>query len=102
MNRKARRDRRPQAVSEYKESGLPWLGQGLAACIAQREPGRRGFPPQNLWRMWQFFVIRRDFPILSPLVRVLRWSSHLDFISRSNRPEEREFYLRLSATEQDG
>jgi predicted nuclease of restriction endonuclease-like (RecB) superfamily len=28
----------------------------LAAYIAQREPGRRGFSAQNLWRMRQFFL----------------------------------------------
>ena len=27
----------------------------LAAYIAHREPGARGFSPQNLWRMRQFF-----------------------------------------------
>ena len=27
----------------------------LAGYIAQREPGLRGFSPQNLWRMRQFF-----------------------------------------------
>jgi predicted transport protein/predicted nuclease of restriction endonuclease-like (RecB) superfamily len=68
----------------------------LAAYIAQREPGLRGFSPQNLWRMRQFFVIYRDFPKLSPLLRELPWSSHLHILSRSKRPEEREFYLRLA------
>ena len=68
----------------------------LAAYIAQREPGLRGFSPQNLWRMRQFFVAYRDFPKLSPLLRELPWSSHLHILSRSKRPEEREFYLRLA------
>jgi len=68
----------------------------LAAYIAQREPGLRGFSPQNLWRMRQFFVAYRDDPKLSPLVRELPWSSHLHILSRSKRPEEREFYLRMA------
>jgi len=41
----------------------------LAAYIAQREPGRRGFSPQNLWRMRQFFLAYRDVPTLSSLLR---------------------------------
>lgn len=41
----------------------------LAAHVAQREPGLRGFSPQNLWRMRQFFLTYRDNPKLSPLVR---------------------------------
>jgi predicted nuclease of restriction endonuclease-like (RecB) superfamily len=68
----------------------------LAAYIAQREPGLRGFSPQNLWRMRQFFVSYRDDPKLSPLLRELPWSSHLHILSRTKRPEEREFYLRLA------
>ena len=68
----------------------------LAAYIAQREPGLRGFSPPNLWRMRQFFVTYHDFPKLSPLLRELPWSSHLHILSRSKRPEEREFYLRMA------
>lgn len=68
----------------------------LAAYIGHREPGLRGFSPQNLWRMRQFFVTYRDFPGLSPLLRELPWSSHLHILSRSKRPEEREFYLRMA------
>ena len=69
----------------------------LAAHIAQREPGQRGFSQQNLWRMRQFFVAYRGLPKLSPLLRELPWSSHLHILSRSKRSEEREFYLRLAA-----
>jgi predicted nuclease of restriction endonuclease-like (RecB) superfamily len=68
----------------------------LAAYIAQREPGLRGFSPQNLWRMRQFFVAYRNFRRLSPLLRELPWSSHLHILSRAKRSEEREFYLRLA------
>ena len=69
----------------------------LAAYIARREPGRRGFSPQNLWRMRQFFETYRDHPRLSTLLRDLPWSSHLHILSRAKRPEEREFYLRMAA-----
>ena len=69
----------------------------LAAYIARREPGLRGFSPQNLWRMRQFFEAYRDEAKLSTLLRVLPWSSHLHILSRAKRPEEREFYLRMAA-----
>lgn len=68
----------------------------LAGFIAQREPGLRGFSPQNLWRMRQFFEAYRSEEKLSPLLRVLPWSSHLHILSRSKRSEEREFYLRMA------
>jgi hypothetical protein len=64
--------------------------------FAQREPGLRGFSPQNLWRMRQFFQAYQGEAKLSPLVRVLPWSLHLHILSRSKRSEEREFYLRMA------
>lgn len=69
----------------------------LAAYIAQREPGRRGFSAQNLWRMRQFFEAYPVEAKLSTLLRFLPWSSHLHILSRSKRAEEREFYLRMAA-----
>lgn len=74
----------------------------LAAYIAQREPGLRGFSAQNLWRMRQFY---EAYPAqaatqneeLSTLLRELPWSAHLHILSRSKRAEEREFYLRVAA-----
>ena len=74
----------------------------LAAYIAQHEPGRRGFSPQNLWRMRQFFEAYRDDPKLSPLVRVLPWTHNLIILGQSKRPEEREFYLRMAIQERWG
>jgi predicted nuclease of restriction endonuclease-like (RecB) superfamily len=68
----------------------------LAEHIARREPGLRGFSPQNLWRMRQLFEAYRGDPKLSPLLRELPWSSHLQILSRTKRPEERAFYLRMA------
>ena len=71
----------------------------VAAYIAQRESGRRGFSAQNLWRMRQFFQAYPPDSKLSTLLRDISWSSHLHILSRSKREEEREFYLRV-ATQQ--
>ena len=68
----------------------------LAAYIAQREPGKRGFSSQNLWRMRQFFEAYPAASTLSPLLRDLPWSAHLHILSRAKRAEEREFYLRMA------
>lgn len=46
----------------------------LASYIAQRAPGARGYSPQNLWRMRQFYETYRDDAKRSPLVRVLPWT----------------------------
>lgn len=70
----------------------------LAAFIALREPGVRGFSPQNLWRMRQFYEAWQQVPPrLSTALRVLPWSAHLHLLGRTKRPEEREFYLRMAA-----
>lgn len=69
----------------------------LAAYIARREPGRRGFSAQNLWRMRQFFLAYPPDSKLSTLLREVPWSSHLHILSRAKREEEREFYLRMTA-----
>ncbi len=69
----------------------------LAAHIAQREPGRRGFSPQNMWRMRQFFVAYPDMTKLSPAVRALPWTHHLIILGQTKRHEERDFYLRQAA-----
>lgn len=49
----------------------------LAAYIQIRHPGMRGFSPQNLWRMRQFFETYCDQPELSALLRELPWSANL-------------------------
>jgi predicted nuclease of restriction endonuclease-like (RecB) superfamily len=69
----------------------------LAAYIALREPGRRGFSAQNLWRMRQFFQAYPPGSKLSTLLREIPWSSPLHILSRAKREEEREFYLRMTA-----
>jgi predicted nuclease of restriction endonuclease-like (RecB) superfamily len=69
----------------------------LAAFIAQREPGKRGFSSQNLWRMRQFFQAYPASSKLSSLLRDLPWSAHLHILSRAKRAEQREFYLRIAA-----
>ena len=69
----------------------------LASYIQSRQPGLRGFSPQNLWRMRQFFDTYRDQAELSTLLRELPWSSHLHILAKTKHPEEREFYLRMSS-----
>jgi predicted nuclease of restriction endonuclease-like (RecB) superfamily len=71
----------------------------LSIFVQKRHPGVQGFSPQNLWRMRQFFDAYVGQPELSTLLRELPWSSNLHILTRSKRPEEREFYLRI-ATQQ--
>ncbi len=70
--------------------------EALSAHIQRKHPGIRGFSPQNLWRMRQFFETWHDCPKLSTLLRELPWSSHLHIMGRAKTAEEREFYLRMA------
>jgi len=49
----------------------------LSIYIQRRQPGIRGFSPQNLWRMRQFFDTYSGHPKLSTLLRELPWSANL-------------------------
>ena len=72
----------------------------LAAFIARKNPGLRGFTRRNLFRMRQFYEAYANDAIVSPLVAQLPWSHHLIILGQSKRPEEREFYIRLAVREQ--
>lgn len=95
-------------VGEFLDRRIDEAGWGkgtvaqLASFIAHHEPGLRGFSPQNLWRMRQFFKAYDRSPKLSPLVRELPWTHNLIILSQAKRDEEREFYLRVAARERWG
>ncbi len=92
-------------VGEYIHRKIEADGWGkgtvkeLSVYIQRRHPGIRGFSPQNIWRMRQFFDAYCEDPKLSPLVRVLPWTHNMIVLGQSKRPEEREFYLRMAIQE---
>jgi predicted nuclease of restriction endonuclease-like (RecB) superfamily len=71
----------------------------LAEHLAQTQPGLRGFTRPNLFRMRQFYETYRGNEIVSALLRQLPWTHNLIIINQSQRPEEREFYLRQAIQE---
>ena len=74
----------------------------LSVFVQRSQPGIRGFSPQNLWRMRQFYETYRDQPVLSPLVRELPWTHHMLILGQSKTEEEREFYIRVAIREKWG
>ena len=72
----------------------------LAEHIARTQPGLRGFTRRNLFRMRQFYEAYQGTPLVSAVLTQLPWTHHLTILSQSKRPEEREFYLRLTIQEQ--
>ncbi|MFO0938138.1 MAG: PDDEXK nuclease domain-containing protein [Gemmataceae bacterium] len=71
----------------------------LAAHIARKNPGIRGFTRSNLLRMRQFYRTYRKGKKVAALLRQLPWSHNMLILAKSKRPEEREFYLRMAVNE---
>jgi len=46
--------------------------------IQSRYTGIKGFSPQNIWRMKQFYETYRDNEKLSPLVREISWTNNIE------------------------
>ena len=65
----------------------------LAATIADRYPGMRGYTRRNLFRMRQFYDAYEGNKKVSPLVTQLPWTHHLILLSQTKHPVEREFYM---------
>jgi len=71
----------------------------LADYIARSQPGLRGFTRSNLFRMRQFYEAYQEDEIVAALLRQLSWTHHLIILGQSRHPEERAFYLRMTAQE---
>lgn len=71
----------------------------LAADLARRFPGVRGYTRPNLFRMRQFYEAYRANRKVSPLVRQLPWTHHLVILSQAKPVETREFYIIAAARE---
>lgn len=71
----------------------------LSRFIQKEMIGFRGFSPQNLWRMKQFYESYSQFPKLSTLLRELTWSNNLHILTKTKTIEEKEFYINLTVKE---
>ena len=74
----------------------------LAQHLARTQPGLRGFTRRNLFRMRQFYQAYSTNLQAQALALQLPWTHNLIILSQAKRPEEREFYLRLTLREQWG
>lgn len=90
------------AYISNKIKAAEW-GDGVVDALAQHlaitQPNLKGFTRPNLFRMRQFYETYQDDQIVSALLRQLPWTHNLTILSRSKRPEEREFYLRMAVQE---
>jgi predicted nuclease of restriction endonuclease-like (RecB) superfamily len=76
-------------VSEKAQNG-GWgksVVEELSNHITQNFGGMRGFSPQNIWRMKQFYETYKDSQILSALLRELSWTNNFLVMSRAKTDE---------------
>jgi len=71
--------------------------QEFSQYIQAHFVGIKGFSPQNVWRMKQFYETYANNEKLSPLVREISWTNNVLIMMAAKTDEEREFYLLLSA-----
>ena len=71
----------------------------LADHIAKTQPGLRGFTRANLFRMRQLYETYKADAKVAALPRLLPWTHNVIILGQAKRPEEREFYLRMSVQE---
>lgn len=86
-------------VSDSVEDG-GWgksVVEDFSDFLRRHYPSVKGFSPQNIWRMKQFYETYRNKEKLSPLVREISWSNNLLILSGCKTDEAKEFYLRLCA-----
>jgi hypothetical protein len=72
---------------------VPGVVDELAATLARRYPGMRGYTRQNLFRIRQFFEAYRGRKKVSPLVTQLPWTHHLIILNQAEPPETRRRLL---------
>ncbi|WP_437555328.1 PDDEXK nuclease domain-containing protein [Sorangium sp. So ce367] len=65
----------------------------LAASLARRFPGLRGFTRPNLFRMRQFYEAYLANRKVSALLRLLPWTHHLIILGQAKPAAAREFYI---------
>jgi len=88
-------------VGEYISQKITENGWGegtikeFSRFILTQYPDIKGFSPQNLWRMRQFYETYKDKSKLSPLVRELTWTNNLLIMTSAKTDEAKEFYLNL-------
>ena len=87
-----------------KQKALGWgdsVVEVLAADLRRAFPGTKGFSPQNIWRMQQFYLLNTQPKFLSQVVRemvsAVPWGHHANALLRVSAPAARLWYLRATA-----
>ena len=72
----------------------------FSSFVQSAYAGIKGFSPQNIWRMKQFYETYEGKEKLSALLREISWTNNLAIMSRAKSDEAREFYLLMCSKNQ--
>jgi predicted nuclease of restriction endonuclease-like (RecB) superfamily len=70
--------------------------KNLSSDLQKEFPGIKGFSPQNLWYMRQFYLEYKENKKLQPLVGEISWTKNVIIMSRCKDDQQKEFYLRMT------
>ena len=70
--------------------------KNLSNDLQKEFPGIKGFSPQNLWYMRQFYLEYKENKKLQPLVGEISWTKNVIIMSRCKDDQQKEFYLRMT------
>jgi len=70
--------------------------QRFSQYIQSHFAGIKGFSPQNIWRMRQFYETYAGNEFLSALPREIGWTNNVLIMEAAKTDEERQFYLLLT------
>ncbi len=74
--------------------------EALSQDISRQTDGAKGYSPQNLWKMRQFYLQYKEHPSLLNQALQIPWSHNILIFQQLKGNKEREYYLR--STEQMG
>ena len=69
----------------------------LEADLKEGNPANLGLSARNLWHALNFFQTYHEDEILKQLVSEVGWGANIAILQKCKTPEEREFYLRMTA-----
>jgi predicted nuclease of restriction endonuclease-like (RecB) superfamily len=86
---------------EERQQSQGWgksIVENLSRDLRKEFGEKSGFSVQNLWYMRKFYREYKEFPILQPLAGEIAWTKNTLILDRCQDPQEREFYLRGTAS----
>lgn len=82
--------------SQEKQDWGKSVVEALSKDISKVVAGTKGYSPQNLWNMRQFYLAYKENPKLLDLALKVPWGHNMAIIGKIKKDDEREYYLKSS------